>query len=167
MTISKIILGSGKIKVCKYTPEDGKGEVRIRSVVDDLYKNIPDLECNIDYIISAKRNNDHTILDVINEYISKYNSDNTLIMCTAGTISDAMVVNVQNNSVIDGLKVITLERGWLYKAGFLNLVFDRVMSRSYGDPNIFIYKNNAADDFIAGKGDNVIKRYSSKDIATK
>lgn len=165
MEADKIILDSGKIKVMRYTAEDAENS-RIRSVVDDLYKNIPDLKYGINYIVKVKHDINYTNEDVIKEYISKYNSDDVLIMCTAGTLSDAMVVDVKNHNVIDGLKVITVERDMLYSAGFLNLVFKREMSRSYGDPNIFIYKSKAADEFISNEGDNVISRYSARDISS-
>lgn len=165
MEADKIILDSGKIKVMRYTAQDAENS-RIRSVVDDLYKNIPDLKYGINYIVKVKHDINYTNEDVIKEYISKYNSDDVLIMCTAGTLSDAMVVDVKNHNVIDGLKVITLERDMLYSAGFLNLVFKREMSRSYGDPNIFIYKSKAADEFISNEGDNVISRYSARDISS-
>lgn len=163
MEVEKIILDSGKVKICKYVKEDAEN-TRIRAVVDDLYKTIPNLKYKIVYIMKVKHNINKTIEDVIKEYISKYDSEDTLIMCTAGTISDAMVVDVSDkHNVLDGLKVISLERKWLFNTGFLNLVFKREMSRSYGDPNIFIYKNKAADEFIANDGDAVIARYSSRD----
>lgn len=165
MEADKIILDSGKIKVMRYTAQDAENS-RIRSVVDDLYKNIPDLKYGINYIVKVKHDINYTNEDVIKEYISKYNSDDILIMCTAGTLSDAMVVDVKNHKVIDGLKVITIERDMLYSAGFLNLVFKREMSRSYGDPNIFIYKSKATDEFISNEGDNVISRYSARDISS-
>ena len=165
MEADKIILDSGKIKIMKYTAADAENS-RIRSVVDDLYKNIPDLKYGINYIIKVKHNMNYTNEDVLKEYVEKYDSDDILIMCTAGTLSDAMVVDVKNYKIIDGLKVITIERNILYSAGFLNLVFKREMSRSYGDPNIFIYKSKAADEFISNEGDNVISRYSTRDISS-
>ncbi len=165
MEADKIILDSGKIKVMKYTSEDAENS-RIRAVVDDLYKNIPELTLGITYITKVKHNMNYTNEDVIKEYISKYDSENSLIMCTAGTLSDAMVIDVKNNKIIDGIKVINIERNMLYSAGFLNLVFKREMSRSYGDPNIFIYKSKIAETFISTQGDKVISRYSSRDISS-
>jgi hypothetical protein len=160
MEIEKKVLDSGKIKLCRYTPIDEMLSFHIRYIVSDIY-NLMEFNSDIIWIVSIRSNEGYTSEDVINEYISKYVSEDNIVLTEAGTLTSA-ILNAKNNAS-EGLKAISLERELLFNCKFINILFYRRMYRCYGNPNVFIYSNTVGNKFVEDYTGKFISRSSSKD----
>lgn len=144
MKVNKLNLKSGSLKICEYKPSDKHMGNRIKSVVGDIYTKT-DFDKSIIWIFKVFTKDNHSIEDVIKEYIDTEWAKNTLLFAQAGTL--ALIPEAGN--IVDGLEGIKAEKEHLYKAEFYNIIFNRLASRSYGNNDIFIYLDDFSDaEFI-------------------
>ena len=137
MKVSKISnLKSGSLDVCQYNKE-GFNKIKGRltkAIIYDIY-NKTDFSKDICFIATVSPKDEYTISDVIKEYIDKSWGKNTLILTQAGTLSNIPRTGKLN----DGIDAINKEKDELYKANFVNIIFNQVANLSYGNTDIFIY----------------------------
>jgi len=136
---------SGTVKACTYFPDDKKTMTHARSVVSDIWEYAEDFANNIIWIYRVIPVNGKTIKDVLVEFLkSEAVTKNDIVCAQAGTVGNMSVIG----STTEGLEVITADRTQLKDSGFVNITFNRRASRSYGNPEVFTYKNEACTAFL-------------------
>lgn len=152
-TSTKYKLESGSIKVCTYIRSDAFSNRRIRFVIQDLYQNQPEFEEPIIWIENVSPNEGNTVSDVLDEYTEKYGED-AFIMCLADALMNPPKVGYN-----DMLEFADSMLGYVLNSYFYRVLFNRRMSRSYGNSYICLYSNTKTEDWIKdnmGK-DKIIK----------
>ena len=149
-------LESGRVKVFVYSKKQVDKMKFTRSLISDIYRNIENFDTKIIWIYKVTPNNNHTIADVLKEYVEKYIQSKSLFFAQAGTFN----MIIASNMTTDGIKIIDQEAQYLESAGFINIWWNRCMGKSYGNNDIFIYPNEGANEFIDNNlgADKIISR---------
>lgn len=149
----------GTIKGYVYCKEDYDPKIAIRPVIADIFE-YADCEddMSIAFITEAIPEGEYTLEHLLDNYTKS--SQNAYIMCQAGTLEPGLNAF---GTVQKALEHIESEKGYIMNAFFYNIIFNRRMSRSFGNTNICIYDNDVVEDFIdknMGKG-KIINRVES------
>ena len=144
---------SGRVKLIVYTKTDLNKSVMIRSVLKDLIRNVPDFTTKVAWILKVIPDKDHTIKDVLNDYVKENVGLKTLFFAQAGTLSTIPASDYTDKKT--SCKVITDEFNTLIDCGFNGIIWNRCMSKSYGNINICLYMNDGGKSFV--------EKYMSKD----
>ena len=146
-TMTKINLNSGSLKIFTYKKEGITFNTKIRPVIYDIY-NHSNYNGKINFIVKAFAKKGYTTEDLLKEYIEKEYDKESLIIAIAGALF--AIPEAGPISISKGLKNIEIEKGYLNKAGFKNILFNPIATKSSGNSNIYIY----IDDF---SNENFIK----------
>ena len=98
----------------------------------------------INFIIKASFKEGYTIEDVLKEYIEKEYDKESLIIAIAGALF--AIPEAGPISITEGLKNIEIEKGYLNKAGFKNVLFNPIAIKSSGNSDIYIYIDNFSNE---------------------
>ena len=136
----------GKLRAVKYLPSDFK-TTKLRGLITDIFNNLPEFSTDIVFIIKASAKEGYTITDILSSFMKKSGYvRKSLVFTQAGILSN--VPESVEIKISDGVKMIDVERKYIKDAGFKNIIFNRRMSLTFGNPEIFIYKNSISDEFI-------------------
>ena len=152
MNANKINLNSGSLKVCTYKKEGITSETRVRPVIYDIY-NHSDYEGNINLIMKASVKEEHSIEDLLKEYIEKEYDKESLVIVIAGTLSAIP----EAGSILEGLDGIRIEKEHLYKADFWNILFNPIATKSSSNSDICIYIDKFSDENFIKKNIGTIE----------
>lgn len=142
-TVAKINLNSGSLKIFTYEKEGITFNTKIRPVIYDIY-NHSNYNGKINFIIKASFKEGYTIEDVLKEYIEKEYDKESLIIAIAGALF--AIPEAGPISITEGLKNIEIEKGYLNKAGFKNVLFNPIAIKSSGNSDIYIYIDNFSNE---------------------
>lgn len=158
MEMKLIKLESGKVRLIVYTREYVESaEKYVRSVVKDIYANLPDFNEPIVWIqklVVTKKGK--TVADVLDEYTEKYGED-AFIMCQAGQLVAIPDINHIDPSELN--HHIDSMIGYALEAYFYRILLNRCMGHSFGYSDLCIYSNDKTEQWIEDNSgsDKIIK----------
>lgn len=139
-----IKLNSGKVLICRYSPEDIRTIPRVKDMIADIHDNFPNFDKNIIWILKVTPTGNRKLSTVLKEFVKEYSDNNTFIVTMSGSIMDKVVLGKTNEL----LESISSEGSSLKNSGFVNLIWNRKMTRSFGNPNCFFYNSDEVKKFI-------------------
>ena len=149
---------SGIVKYTTYTREDYENSLGIRTLIVDIFRNLPDFTASLVVINKAiPVNGLDKLLKDFGKDIGK-DGNGYIVIAVAGSISSALPAS---GEVDAGKEAIGKERTALSNANYKNVIFNRKMSNSYTNPNTYIYCNQPGVTFVENNmgEDKIINRF--------
>ena len=129
----------------------------VKRVVFDIYRNLPDLQCNTVYLQYIEPKKNYTIEDVLSEYFKYYN-DNNCIVITDPIMVERYPLQSDTKYILHRMEIITR---YLRNVGFRRLIFNNKFSSINRIYETYMYENDTGIDFLKNNlsSNKIIKRY--------